>query len=142
MLEAHAQNVLYHFIHDGTVVVAYRDLSDVHKDISIRLERSLPTELTGHNCLYPGDADIYQRRSLQFDFRLCGYLLLPMISALSRLGYGSPEKLRARVRAETGRLVEKGRGCYFPPGGQWYSYPAIAEPPRFSYIAHVGPPLR
>ncbi len=141
--EAHSQNTLLECDLESCVVrVVFRDLGDIFKDYSIRCARRLHTSFCSYKCLDPRqDADIFQRRSFAFDFKLGYYLLEPMCRCFADATGVAVNNVIPAVR-ELSVSLWKDADDYFEDSAHWYCYPPERGVNRDSYERRSKPLFR
>lgn len=144
-IEAHAQNLVYHFDSSWRVVaIVYRDMESVDKDISLIDELGLATELTrmAHKELTRADPNYAIKHSFMYDFKLGEYLLRPLCDLWSNHTRRSAQALHALVQENARHHLEFLPDDLFPK--DWYDYrPEVYEGKiGRPYVAHPSPSFR
>ena len=145
-LEAHAQNILIAFSDRWeTLGIVARDAESIDRDLDLMSYLNLGDAAndTGYKCLTRGQYNYDIMHSFMFDFKLCEYLIRPLLEE-AQASCGIPvepiiDRLKERVRGYTEQLP----GDFFPKG-KWYSYEnRIHDPNRpRPYLANPDPLLR
>ena len=134
IFEDNAQNVIFELSNDlDQIRIVRRDFADVFNDEEYR-QNKLEHPLSTYHSLNAGyNDDIQRRRSFAFDFKLCGYVIEPLIRIIS-LSLDVP---LCRLENEVRKLIKKTTvwsDGYFPTDGKAYGYENKASVGRSSYI--------
>ncbi len=140
MPECNAQNVLLELRSDGSASWLLRDMGDFFKDNALARELGLPPYLTGYKALDSTSADLYQRRSFSFDFKLGEYALRPLIEAMAAEGLIKFEQGISVCRDASEARLQQLPG-YFAASDVWYRY-ADTVSDRLDYVAESSPRFR
>lgn len=122
--EMHSQNILIAFDSEFNVKkILLRDLESVDKDVSIRKKLGLSAFRSyPHKCIVQEDEYYLIRHSFMYDYKLCEYLLDPLIECSSLTNDDKMDiKEKIRIHAKM-RICEWGEP-FFPLDNCWYKYP-------------------
>ncbi len=145
--ELNAQNILLELNENAEPSrVIIRDHMRTEKDITLRKELGLSTNFVAHDYKIV-DRNINEklyfiRHSFHYDFKLCKYVIEPLLKVYSNAFDEDLEKLieltKERFVSEMGDL----RFNYFKPYEKWFSHPKIQFEGERPYIAHSKPKYR
>lgn len=135
MPELNAQNLVLEIVGD-TIRLWIRDMQDVFVDCAQAPWQRDPV-LSDYKLLTTEGADILQRRSFSYDFKLGSYIIAPLLSALEPR---NASHMAMSIRQHVSRLLSN-HPNYFP-NQVWYryrqspvvgrsNYEEVAEMPRF-----------
>lgn len=145
--ELNAQNILLELNDDGDIRrIVIRDHMGTDKDITLRKKLGLDVDFAAidykvideelNSKLY------YIRRSFHYDFKLCKYVIEPLLELYSKEYNHKLSDLKNIVKdifiSEIGDL----RYEYFHPYNEWYSHPKILFEGEREYITNYQPEYR
>ncbi len=144
--EFNAQNVLLGFDDECQIVtVILRDMMDVEKDIAIRHSLNLPLDFASYPYHVLSESDklfAQKRRSFAFDFKLCKYIVSPLLTNGHLYGASSFERILSDLKAHTSTWIKRLPAEYFPQNGLWYAYARVLVDTNKVLIANQEPLLR
>lgn len=145
--ELNAQNMLVGFDNSLAVVaVVVRDCMGIEKDLDLRTELGLSLSFAAPDYKVIGssvDPVLYRvRHSFAFDFKLCEYIVRPLIEAGVAFGIWEREEARAAGRSLAARWIRELPPDYFPEGGIWYAHEEELLTGDRQYVRRVNPFLR
>lgn len=144
-IEAHAQNLVYHFDHEWKVAtIVYRDMESVDKDLALIDELGIESPITRieHKALTRRDPNYAIKHSFMYDFKLGEYLLRPLCDLWATSTRQSVDALHELIRQGARSHLASLPSDLFP--ADWYDYRAevfegqVGRP----YIAHPSPSFR
>jgi hypothetical protein len=142
--EWNAQNLLIGLDRNLKIVsVVFRDLQRVEKDLTIRESLNLANDFRSGKYKSISDNDeLYQiRHSFSFDFKLCGYVINPIIRLLESTDFNAAKKARDIVKVYTESYLSRLPPNYLPKG-RWYKHDDILLTETRPYIECTSPDYR
>ncbi|PVE14825.1 hypothetical protein [Arthrobacter sp. Bz4] len=144
-LEAHAQNLVYHFDREWRVVsVAYRDMESVDKDASLMHDLGIPFNFTqmDYKTLRREKPNYSVKHSFMYDFKLGEYHLRPLCNVWSEWSGKRAEEVHRLIQNAAREHLLHLPTDFFPD--DWYDYEAEIFEGRADrpYIAHPSPSFR
>jgi hypothetical protein len=145
--EINAQNILLAVDGCGSPSgVVLRDLMGVEKDLDARARLGLQTEFKARQYKeISSEMDerlYYIRHSFSYDFKLCHYVIEPLLRDASA-GFGwSVGKLTQAVRELFISQFGEDRFTYFVPYNEWFSHPNVMLTHERPYVSNTKPQYR
>ncbi len=140
-IEAHAQNIC--FLYDGEIRgIAIRDFESVDKDLGIAHSFNSYFDLH-YKCFSPEREDYNKRHSFMFDFKLCEYLIMPIIEQSVLLGCNEEQMVDCIKTHVQQFLLQLPKGFF--PENLWYAFPNTLidrTSERRPYIENAKPIFR
>jgi hypothetical protein len=143
--ELNAQNVLVGLNADGrSVAIVLRDCMGIEKDLTLRLERGLPTNFDSapYKCISNAESTYTIRHSFGLDFKLCGYVLEPIVRHVATFLNQSPASIRDPLRTAIREELDGLPADYLPADGKWYRHPPQLLTDSRPYVAMDEPLYR
>jgi hypothetical protein len=136
--ELNAQNLLVAVCFEaGELIPCVRDMQDVFVD-AVQAPRQFDARLSDYKTLTPRSADVHERRSFSYDFKLGVYVLDPLIAQASE-DPGVRDDLVELVRRLASEHLE-GVPQYFGAADQWFRYGNSPTVGRTNYERVKAPP--
>ncbi|MDD4149172.1 MAG: hypothetical protein PHE33_04020 [Bacteroidales bacterium] len=144
--EFNAQNLLIGFDKSWNVIsIIIRDMMGVEKDLGLRNSLGLSTtfDSSPYKILSTDDSLYTKRHSFTFDFKVCDYVIEPLIKLAVNQRIASRENLIELLRERTKYWIQQLPSDYFPKG-KWYSHDKVllTEKADRKYIENKNPLLR
>ncbi len=144
--EFNAQNLLIGFDKSWNVItIVIRDMMGVEKDLGLRDSLGLLTTFDSapYKILSSDDALYITRHSFTFDFKVCDYVIEPLINLAVNQKISSRDYLIEILRERTKYWIQQLPSDYFPKG-KWYSHDKVllTEKANRKYIENKNPLLR
>lgn len=144
--EYNAQNLLIGIDHQWNIVsIINRDMMGMEKDLPLREALGLATQFdsTPYKSLAGNDPLYQTRHSFIFDFKVCEYVILPLIDLAADAGVAPRNELLDSMIERTAFWLKQLPADFFPKG-RWYSHPKIDISIKANriYHEHSNPPLR
>jgi hypothetical protein len=143
--EFNAQNIIVGWREDWTpCAIILRDLMGIEKDLPLRSQLGLPIAFdAGDYKLLPrADSELYMvRHSFVFDFKVCTYVLLPLVKEAVRLGLDSEAALLDECRAAATAWISRLPSDFFPKD-IWFAHDKVLLTGNREYTSHSRPLLR
>ena len=142
--EMNAQNILLSFdesfIPNGIIL---RDFMGFEKDIEIRIINDLNTNFDSapYKVISSKDENYQIRHSFAFDFKVCQYVIKPIIDEVELINPNIKTKMLDRLKSKTLSWLTRLPHDYFPEGG-WYSHDKVLLDNKREYILNNNPFLR
>ncbi|HSE17593.1 MAG TPA: IucA/IucC family protein [Pyrinomonadaceae bacterium] len=145
--EINAQNILLAVDGCGSPCgVVLRDLMGVEKDVDARTRLGLTTAFkAGQYKKISREMDeglYYVRHSFSYDFKLCHYVIEPLIRDASASFGWSVGKLAQAVRKLFITQFGEERFSYFVPYDKWFSHPKVMLTHNRPYVSNSRPLYR
>jgi len=124
-----------------------RDLESVDKDLTLRTGAKLTCsfESAPHKCIDKTQYNYKIKHSFMFDYKLCGYIIEPILKLVASV-YGLPyETLVAPVRDEVDHCLQGLPADFFPEDGFWYAFESVLidqSGPGRPYVKYANPAFR
>ena len=139
--ELNAQNILLELNEKAEPSrVIIRDHMGTEKDITLRKELGLSTNFVSHDYKiidrYINEKLYFIRHSFHYDFKLCKYVIEPILRTYSRAFGEDLEKLIELTKEKFISEIGNFRFNYFKPYNKWYSHPKIQFEGERPYISH------
>jgi hypothetical protein len=123
--------------------IIFRDLMGIEKDIDIRNSIGLSNRFDSYQYKSISSYDnLYSiRHSFAFDFKVCKYVIEPLMNLTVDFGIAKRQDLIEILRDRTKYWMELLPKHYFPKG-KWYSHDKILLLEKREYIEQYNPLLR
>jgi len=144
--EYNAQNILIGFDESwNAVAIINRDMMGIEKDLFLRnqLGLSITFDSTPYKILSMEDPLYTIRHSFAFDFKVCKYVIEPLINNLPFCNGSIKEEMIIYLRERTKYWIQKLPDKFFPKN-KWYSHnkTLLTEKDKRIYIENKFPLLR
>lgn len=144
--EYNAQNILIGFDQDwNAITVILKDMMGIEKDIELRKALGLSTifDSSPYKIISANDILYQKRHSFAFDFKVCKYIIEPLIELAVENKLTTKEQLIDNMRQRTTYWLKKLPSDYFPLG-TWFSHDNvdISITENRTYIENKYPLLR
>jgi len=145
--ELNAQNILLELDSKSKISrVIIRDHMGTEKDITLRKKLGLYTDFVSYNYkiidISINEALYFKRHSFQYDFKLCKYVIEPILEVYCKNYNEDLNKLIKLVKEKFIKEIGDFRFEYFKPYNKWYSHPKIQFKETREYISHTNTEYR
>ncbi|OFX35254.1 MAG: hypothetical protein A2X08_07390 [Bacteroidetes bacterium GWA2_32_17] len=125
--EYNAQNILIGFDQDwNAITIILKDMMGIEKDLELRKSLGLSTifDSTPYKVISASDPLYQKRHSFAFDFKVCTYVIEPLIELAVENKLTTKEQLIDAMKQRTSYWLKKLPSDYFPPD-IWFSHDNI-----------------
>lgn len=144
--EYNAQNILIGFDKSWNVIsIILRDMMGIEKDLGIRKSLGLSTTFDSYpyKVISPEDTLYFKRHSFTFDFKVCEYVIEPLVKLAENCGLAKRKDIIQIMKDRTNFWIQQLPTNFFPKG-KWYSHNKVDISLKTNriYIENNNPLLR